>query len=68
MATTYCVLNVSPGDMPEESLAATEAINNWNTQYAAAEGVVMLSVKYAVFMSGVRSQEAIEALAAVQRS
>jgi len=61
-ATTYRVLIASPGDMSEERHAATEAINEWNAQHAAAEGVVLLPVKWethAVPTAGVRPQAAI---------
>ena len=60
--TTYRVLIASPGDLAEERLAATEAIHEWNVQHAAAEGVVLLPVKWethAVPTAGVRPQEAI---------
>src|SRR4051812_38874232 len=61
-ATTFRVLIASPGDMPEERVDATEAINEWNAQHAAAEGVVLLPVKWethATPTAGVRPQEAI---------
>ncbi len=61
-AQTYRVLIASPGDLAEERLAATEAINDWNAQHAAAEGIVLLPVKWethAVPTAGVRPQEAI---------
>jgi hypothetical protein len=61
-AQTYRVMIASPGDLPEERLAATEAVNEWNAQHAAAEGVVLLPVKWethAVPTAGVRPQEAI---------
>ena len=41
---TYRVLIASPSDLPEEREAATDAINEWNAQHAAAEGVVLLPV------------------------
>ena len=59
---TYRVLIASPSDMPEEREAATDAINEWNTQHAAAEGIVLLPVKWethAVPETGRRPQEAI---------
>jgi hypothetical protein len=59
---TYRVLIASPSDMVEERQAATEAVNDWNAQHAAAESVVLLPVKWethATPRSGVRPQEAI---------
>src|ERR1700757_774845 len=61
-AETYLVLIASPSDLPEERQAATEAINEWNAQHAAAESVVLLPVKWethATPESGVRPQDAI---------
>jgi hypothetical protein len=43
---TYRVLIASPSDMVEERQAATEAVNDWNAQHAAAESVVLLPVKW----------------------
>jgi hypothetical protein len=59
---TYRVLIASPSDLTEERQAATEAINAWNAQHAAAEGIVLLPVKWethAVPQSGVRPQDAL---------
>jgi len=61
-AETYRVLIASPSDLGEELLAAAEAINDWNAQHAAAEGVVLLPVKWethATPETGVRPQGAI---------
>jgi hypothetical protein len=61
-AEIYRVLIASPSDLNEERQAATEAINEWNSQHAAAESVVLLPVKWethATPRSGVRPQEAI---------
>jgi hypothetical protein len=61
-AEIYRVLIASPSDLTEERQAATEAINEWNTQHAEAAGVVLLPVKWetnATPRSGVRPQEAI---------
>ena len=61
---TYRVLIASPSDLVEERQAATDAINEWNAQHAAAESVVLLPVKWethATPQSGVRPQEAINA-------
>jgi hypothetical protein len=61
-ASTYRVMIASPSDLAEERLAATEAINDWNALHAAAEGVVLLPVKWethATPRSGVRPQQAI---------
>ncbi len=61
-ATTFSVLIASPGDLAEERLAATEAIHEWNALHSAAEGVVLLPVKWethAVPTAGVRPQEAV---------
>jgi hypothetical protein len=59
---TYRVMIGSPSDLAEERLAATDAINDWNALHAAAEGAVMLPVKWethATPQSGIRPQEAI---------
>jgi len=59
---TYRVLIASPSDMAEERQAATEAVNEWNAQHAAAESIVLLPVKWethATPKSGARPQEAI---------
>jgi hypothetical protein len=59
---TYRVLIASPSDLTEERQAATEAISAWNAQHAAAEGVVLLPVKWethAVPQSGIRPQDAL---------
>ena len=61
-AEIYRVLIASPSDLTEERQVATEAINEWNSQHAAAEGVFLLPVKWethATPRSGVRPQEAI---------
>jgi hypothetical protein len=61
-ATTYRVLIASPSDLTEEREAATMAINDWNAQHAAAEGIVLLPVKWETHArpeSGVRPQGAI---------
>jgi hypothetical protein len=63
-ATTYRVLIASPSDLTEEREAATLAINDWNAQHAAAEGIVLLPVKWETHVrpeSGVRPQGAINA-------
>ncbi len=59
---TYQVLIASPSDLSEERDVATEVINDWNTQNAIAEGIVLLPVRWethAFPQSGVRPQEAI---------
>lgn len=59
---TYRVLIASPSDLAEERQAATDAINEWNAQHAAAESVVLLPIKWethALPTMGVRPQEAI---------
>lgn len=56
------MLIASPSDLADERQTATEAINEWNSQHAAAESVVLLPVKWethATPRSGVRPQEAI---------
>lgn len=61
-AEIYRVLIASPSDLAEERQVATEAINEWNSQPAVAEAVVLLPVKWethATPRSGVRPQEAI---------
>jgi hypothetical protein len=59
---TYRILIASPADLAEERQAATEAVNDWNAQHAAAEAVVLLPIKWethATPQSGIRPQEAI---------
>jgi hypothetical protein len=59
---TYRVLIASPSDMAEERQAATEAVNDWNAQHAAAESVVLLPVKWETHakpQAGMGPQEAI---------
>lgn len=59
---TYRVLIASPSDLGEERRAATDAINEWNAQHAAAEATVLLPVKWethATPEAGVRPQGAI---------
>jgi hypothetical protein len=59
---TYRVLIASPSDLTEERQVATEAINDWNAQHAAAESIVLLPVKYethAFPQVGIRPQQAI---------
>lgn len=59
---TYRVLIASPSDLGEEREAATQAVNEWNTQHAAAESVVLLPVKWethATPATGVRVQAEI---------
>src|ERR1700722_10562926 len=58
----YRVLIASPSDLTEERQAATEAVNEWNSQHAVAESVVILPVKWethALPQVGIRPQEAI---------
>src|SRR5271163_3521572 len=45
-AETYRILIASPSDMVEERQVATEAIDEWNAQHAAAESIVLLPVKW----------------------
>jgi len=59
---TYRVMIASPSDLAEERQAVTDAVNEWNAQHAAAEGAVLLPVKWethATPQAGVRPQEAI---------
>lgn len=59
---TLRVFIACPSDLAEERQAATEAVNEWNAQHAAAESVVLLPVKWethATPRSGLRPQEAI---------
>src|SRR6266480_2220457 len=59
---TYRVMIASPSDLTDERQAATEAINDWNAQHAAAESVVLLPVKWethATPQTGIRPQAAI---------
>ena len=58
----YRVMIGSPSDLSGERAAATDAVNEWNTQHADAEGAVLLPVKWethATPTSGVRPQSAI---------
>jgi hypothetical protein len=41
-AQVYRVLIASPSDLAEERQAATDAINEWNSQHAAAESTILL--------------------------
>jgi len=61
-ATTFRVLIASPSDLVDEREAATLAINDWNAEHAAAEGIVLLPIKWESHVrpqSGVRPQAAI---------
>lgn len=61
-AETYRVMIGSPSDLGEEREAATHAINDWNAQHAASEGIVLLPVKWethAMPQAAVRPQAAI---------
>src|ERR1700722_16227547 len=61
-ADIYRVFIASPSDLAEERQVATEAINEWNSQHAAAESIVLLPGKgetHATPRSDVRPQEAI---------
>ncbi len=61
-AQTYRVLIASPSDLAEEREAATAAINEWNAQHSAAEGIVLLTVRWethATPTTGVRPQAAL---------
>lgn len=61
-AETHRVLIASPGDLAEERRAVSEAINEWNAEQAAAEGIVLLPVMWethALPVVGMRPQEAI---------
>ncbi len=61
-AEIYRVLIASPSDLAEERHVATQAINEWNSQHAVAESVVLLPVKWethATPRSGVRPQAAV---------
>jgi hypothetical protein len=53
----YRVLIASPSDLMEERQTATDAINEWNAQHAAAEGIILLPEKFethAIPQAGVR--------------
>ena len=59
---TYRVMIGSPSDLTYERQVATDAINDWNAQHAAAEGAVLLPVRWethATPQAGIRPQEAI---------
>lgn len=61
-ADIFRVLIASPSDLAEEREAATLAINDWNAQHAAAEGVALLPVKWETHARpefGARPQSAI---------
>ena len=61
-ANIFRVLIASPADLGEEREAATLAVNDWNAQHAAAEGIVLLPVNWETQSrpaSGVRPQSAI---------
>jgi hypothetical protein len=61
-ADSFRVLIASPSDLVEERSVATQAINEWNAQNAAAEGIVLLPVTWethAMPETGVRPQDAI---------
>lgn len=63
-AETYRVMIGSPSDLAEERQTATDAINDWNAQHAAAERVVLLPVRWETHAApqvAVRPQEAINA-------
>jgi hypothetical protein len=58
----YRVLIALPSDMAEERQVATEAIHDWNAQYAEDESVVLLPVKWethALPTSNTRPQAAL---------
>ena len=59
---TYRILIESPSDLEEERIVVADAINEWNAQYAATKGMVLLPMKWethAVPQTGIRPQEAI---------
>ena len=63
-AQTYRVLIASPSDLAEERHAATAAIYEWNALHSAAEGVVLLPVRWETHSkpeTGVRPQQALNA-------
>jgi hypothetical protein len=61
-ADTYRVVIASPSDLAEEREVAAHAINEWNAQHAASEGVVLLPIRWethAMPATGKRPQEII---------
>jgi len=61
-AQVFRVFIASPSDLPEERDAATDVINAWNAQHAAAEGIVLLPVRWETHarpQSAIRPQQAI---------
>ena len=63
-ATAVRVLIASPSDLGEERDAAALAINEWNAQHSAAQGVVLLPVRWETHarpQAGVRPQAALNA-------
>jgi hypothetical protein len=61
-AEIYRVLIGSPSDLSEEREVATRAVHEWNDQFAVAESVVLLPVKWETHsmpQTGVGPQEAI---------
>lgn len=62
VADVLRVFIASPSDVPEERRVATDAVNEWNAQHAAAEKIVLLPVKWethAVPTAGLHPQDAI---------
>src|SRR5215203_1816978 len=62
MTQTFRVLIASPSDLVEERQIATEVVNDWSVQHAAAEAKVLLPIKWethAMPQSAIRPQEAI---------
>jgi hypothetical protein len=61
-AQVFRIFIASPSDLIEERDTATDAINTWNAQHSAAEGVVLLPVRWETHArprSAVRPQQAI---------
>jgi hypothetical protein len=46
LSESYRVLIASPSDLARERDAATRAVHEWNIQHSAAEGVVLLPVRW----------------------
>lgn len=62
LAIIHKVMIASPSDVPDERIAATEVINDWNARNAEQEGIVLIPIKWetnAVPQAGIRPQEAI---------
>lgn len=61
-ASVFRVMIASPSDLREERQVVAEVLQDWNSQHASAENVILLPVRWethALPRAGVRPQEAI---------